>query len=158
MGNLISNAIFLATLTFFILVLGVIFLVVTPFMSTTYNAINSAAPNQLTDTTYLDYLSFKSFLIAGFYVLVSFLTFLSLISSFYQRTSFIGYVVGAVGGLIATPVVIYIVATFWNTFNLFGISSVDIQQTFITSFPLILFVNLLFGLASFIFIQKGVSQ
>ena len=153
--NFVRNALWMAVLFALVFSFAIIWEVIPPIMDEFYQATNYVSPSEQSDTLYLDYLSLKTMIIQGFYVLASLLVFFMLINSFIDAQDFRTYLISAFAGLIATPVVIYVVSTFWNTFVVFGITLSEVSTTFITSFPLIMLANFIFGLLSFVFMRRG---
>lgn len=153
--SIVRNAVFLAALFALVFGFGLMWYILPQLTERIYNAANAANPSQPLDKAYLNYLSTKALLIQGFYVLTSMLVLFTLVSSVFDPQTFQGYLFSAIGGLIVTPLIIYIVATYWATFSLVGITFSEISTTFISSFSTIMLVNLFAGLASFIMIRKG---
>lgn len=100
------------------------------------------------------YINFKSLLVGLVYVFFSFLTFLTFISTFFSRTRLVGYLVSVLSGLLLAPFVLYISAIFWNTYSLYGITLHEFVYVFAQNFHLIIFVNLLAGFLSVIFLVR----
>lgn len=155
--NTVRNAIWLTMLFAFIFGFGLLWYILPQIASRTYTATNAAAPSVLNDKMYLGYFSMKSLLIQGFYVLASLLVFFTLVSSIFDAQSLQGYLFSAFAGLIATPLLIYIVSLFWNTFTVLGVQFSEINMAFINSFSTIMLINFLAGLLAFIFIRRGVK-
>lgn len=158
--NVVRNTVWLGLLFAFIFAFGFLWYVVPQIEDKIYAATNAATPSATNDRVYLDYLAMKAMLITGFYVIASLLVFFTLVSSMFDSQTFGGYLLSVFGGLIATPIVIYIVSTFWSTYNLAGLVTFnEISLTFINSFSTIMLANLIAGLLSFVFMRKsGTTQ
>ena len=153
--NAVKNAIWLAMLFAFVFAFGFLWYILPQIVTKFYDATNYAAPSEKLDTTYLNYLSFKTLIIQGFYVLASFIVFFSFVSSIFDPQNLQGYVLSVIAGLLITPSVIYVITTFWNTWSVLGISFDEISTVFVTSFSQIMLVNFIAGLLSFIWMQKS---
>lgn len=153
--NVVRNAVALAMLFAFVFAFGFLWYVLPQVIDKFYTATNTAQQSPSLDTTYLNYLSFKTLIIQGFYVLASLIVFFTFVSSIFDQQSLQGYMLSAIAGLIITPTVIYVITSFWNTFAITGISFGEISMVFITSFSQIMLVNFIAGLAAFIFIRRG---
>lgn len=139
----------------FIFAFGFMWYILPQIEDRIYAATNQASPSAINDRVYLDYLAFKSMSITAFYVIASVIVFFTLISSLFDNQTFGGYLLSTLGGLVATPIIIYVVSTFWSTYSLMGVVTFnEISLTFINSFSTIMFVNLVAGLLSFIFMRK----
>jgi hypothetical protein len=157
--NAPRNTAYLMILFFLIFALGLTFYVITPFASKVYEVTNKAAPSELGDKVYATWLSLKLLVIESFYVLASIFIFTTFLSSVIERQTIMDYIIGTFGGLIITPIAIYIIATFWNTYVMSGVPVfTDISMTFVNNFTLIFVLNFIFGLLSFIFIVRGANQ
>ena len=154
--NAVKNAVWLAMLFAFVFAFGFLWYILPKITDGFYTATNTAAPSEKLDTTYLNYLSFKTLIIQGFYVLASFIVFFSFVSSIFDPQNLQGYILSAIAGLLITPSIIFIVTSFWNTWAVLGISFDEISTVFITSFSQIMLVNFIAGLLAFIWMQKGV--
>lgn len=155
--NAIRNLLGLLYLFFFIITLGLLYYVATPILNGAHDAVQATLPNPGSDTIYLNSLSVKSIMIQGFYVVVSLIIFFSLISSIIEQGTLMDYLINAFGSLILTPLAIYFIATFWNTFSSVGYIFPDIQMVFINNYTTILALNLFCGLMSFIFMKKATT-
>lgn len=135
---------------------GIGIYIATQFVQSTYDKINVAAPNILGDQVFLSWLNLRIIVIQAFYVLLSFVIFLSLCSSFIDTMTWQRYLINAFAGLIITPIAIWIVASWWNEFAGVAATSIftEISTTFVSSWTLILTLNLFFGLASFVFMRR----
>lgn len=153
--NVVRNAVWLFLLFAFVFGFGILWYIVSPIMTSTYNVSNSVAPSQTLDLSYINYLAQKTLIINGFYLVASVLVFFTLVSSVFDAQSFQGWGISAIGGLVITPIVIYVITTFWNTYATFGISFSEISNVFVENFAGIMFLNLIAGILSFIFIKKG---
>jgi len=156
--NMARNAAWLAVLFVFVFAFGMMWYIIPPILEGFYTATNSAQPSSALDTTFINYVSFKTLIIQGFYVLASMLVFFTLISSIFDSSSFQGYLLGAIAGLVVTPTVIYVISTFWNTFIAFGITFSEVSTVFVESFGTIMLINFLAGLLSFVFMRRTNPQ
>jgi hypothetical protein len=153
--NAPRNAAWLAYLFALVFAFGLLWFILPQITDGIYLAVNHAQANAINDKAYLDYLTLKTLLIQGFYTLASVIVFFTFVSSIFDSQTLQGYIYSAIAGLIITPTVIYITASFWNTFVVMGITFNDVSLTFINSFGQIMLVNFLAGLLSFIYMRKG---
>ncbi|VVB58310.1 Uncharacterised protein [Candidatus Anstonella stagnisolia] len=157
MSNAINNAVGLGVLFFLIIAFGIAVYIADRIAAEAYGVVNNAVPNSLTDKSYLDWLTVRLVLIQGFYVLVSWMVFLTFVSSWIDGQSFLEYIASAIGALIVTPVVIFIITSVWNGIVVLGFSFSEINLVFINNWPGIMLANLLFGLAAFVFRRRQVQ-
>ena len=142
-----------------IIAFGLLFFIVNPIITMTSSGLSSAGlDNPISAKVLQDYLNMKSFIYTSFYVLISLLVALSWITSFVDRSNMFGYIANAVGILIITPICIFIAASIWQNVAVLGISTAELNLAFITNWSTIMIVNLIFGLLSFLFVNKGVQQ
>jgi hypothetical protein len=91
-------------------------------------------------------------------VMTPFLLMLSFGSSFINRNqTVISYTVQVIAIVFMTPLIIYAFAELLT--NLLAVNILDpayIAQSYFDNFLLIMVLNMLFGLASFVFVQRGV--
>jgi len=153
--NSVRNAAWLAMLFAFIFAFGFLFYIVPQITEKIYYATNTAQPSENLDKHFLSWLTFKAVIIQGFYVLCSIMVFFTFISSIFNSMSLRDYLYSSIAGLLVTPVVIFVIASFWNTFILMGITFDEISTTFISSFSQIMLVNFICGLLAFVFMRKG---
>lgn len=153
--NVARNAVAMVVLFVFVFAFAFLWYFIPQLMDGIYSATNTAAPSENLDTSYLNYLTFKAVIIQGFYVLVSILVFFTFLSSIFNTQSLQGYLFSVFAGLIITPIGIYAVSTFWNTFSLMGITFSEISMTFINSFATIMLINFIAGLLAFLFIRRS---
>jgi hypothetical protein len=131
-------------------------MVLDPIVSGTSTALTSAGMDNPTGTqVLLNYQNTRSFLITGFYVLTSFVVALTWITSFVDRHNWVAYLFNLVALLIITPVLIYMVATFWQQISIMGLPLNVIRVEFVANWAIILTINFFLGLLSFLFVPKG---
>lgn len=151
--NVYRNAVWFILLFFIVFGMGLTFYILPQISESVFNATNAVSPSSTNDRMYISFLSFKTLFLQSFYVLVSITVFLAFMSSLFSPQSWMNYIISVIVGLFCTPLAIYMTTTFWNTYSVLGITFGEISNTFISSFPTILFINLIFGLASFVMIR-----
>jgi hypothetical protein len=119
------------------------------------NVINPA--DNLTDVMYAKYQAAESFTISAiFNFLVPFLFLMAFANSFINSNqNVISYFIQAMAVLLATPLCIYIFSyVLTNLLNISFLNPAYIASNFFNNFTLILVVNMLIALVSFVWIKK----
>ncbi len=117
----------------------------------TYAYMNGQAPSANLDTIYLNWFSVRILCILAFYVLVSWVVFLTFVSSWVDSQNFLGYIASCIGALIITPVLIYVFTSVYDEIVVLGFTFSEINMVFVNNWTTIMLLNLLFGLAAFVF-------
>lgn len=151
---MIRNAVYLLVLLFFAVSISIFLSVIFNFSDGIAEKMFEAMPSVSLGSVIGSYYQIKEMIILGIYVLLSVLVFLTLMSSLIYPVSLSSYLISAIGGLISTPIVIYIASEFWNRYALLPISTQDFAVVFAGNFGTIMFLNLVFGLVSFAFVRR----
>lgn len=166
-ANAVENAGFLLILMLMFIGFVFIFTVTNEMVTATETAINNT--DIVINTTAFpsaqvsQYTEWKTFLISNFLFLVYLLTLLVFYSSFVNVTSVRMYILYALGGVVATIIISSIATVVWNEVSdeddILDFSDFGSEELwFITNLPVLYVINLLAGLASFIFVRKGGTQ
>ncbi|MEO0132721.1 MAG: hypothetical protein ABIK73_07325 [candidate division WOR-3 bacterium] len=157
MFNVVRNAVFLLMLFFVAFGLSLFLSVLFKVGDELALKIIEQHGDPINTSLYGLYNNMKDTITTGIYVFLSLMIFITLISSMIHQTSVVGYILSGVGSLIITPIVIFIASEFWNRYIYFGIPMHNFVSVFASNFSVILILNLVFGLISFVFVKKAIT-
>lgn len=126
-----------------------------------YNSTNSVEPNYITNDAYTRYQDVRDFMNTSVnFFLGPWLIFLSFASSFINRNQdLISYLVYSVGIVMATPIAVYAFSELFTLLaNVSLLNPSYLESFYLNNFVLVLVINMLFTLASFPFVRKGVTE
>ncbi len=160
--NGIFNAIFVAMLFFMLVAFAWLFSIGDLLETSFYNYVSGMVSDAtLLNSLHNQYVNNRELLLTALnHFMIPFLLFMTFTSSFVNRNQTpIQYFMSVLGILLVTPLLAYLFSEVISNL-LFGVSFIDADYcftTFMNNFVLILVLNMLASLASFVFVQKQVS-